>query len=433
MATDEDTRTGHPVPAGVRALAAAVSDLAERPLFAVDAATTREALVEVTALESKLTAYKLALAAHAEQVQIGADTGATSTGVWWAVATRQRRSTATAQVKLGVALDTRWHRVRDALASAAMNPDQVRVVVKALEDLPEDLDTDLLAEAEEALVEFARVHDPVELTTLGAHILSVIAPEVGEELDHKRLEEAERKAEQKRRLTLSFDGHGTAHGRFQIPTAQARMLEKLLLAFASPGHLNATKTDGDDDEGSEGETGEKKTWVKGRPTAQKLGEAFCELIETYPRTTAPKLGRVDGTFIVTTSHAFLTHGIGNATLDDGTEITAAQARRLACEARIIPAVLGTQGQVLDLGLAAREFTAAQTYALHLRDGGCTAKGCDWPPGLCHAHHDTPWAHGGRTDLTNGRLLCPHHHAHIHDQTYETKTHADNQVTFHRRT
>ncbi len=111
----------------------------------------------------------------------------------------------------------------------------------------------------------------------------------------------------------------------------------------------------------------------------------------------------------------------------------AQARRLACEARIIPAVLGTQGQVLDLGHAAREFTAAQTYALHLRDSGCTTKGCDWPPGLCHAHHDTPWAHGGRTDLTNGRLLCPHHHARIHDQTYKTTTHADNQVTFHRRT
>ncbi len=147
----------------------------------------------------------------------------------------------------------------------------------------------------------------------------MIAPEVGDALDKKRLEDAERKAEQKRRLTLSFDGHGTAHGRFQIPTAQARMLHKLLLAFASPGHLNATT-----DEVSEGsgESGEKGTWVTGRPCAQKLGEAFCELIETYPRTTTPKLGRVEGTFIVTTSHAFLTHAIGTATLDDGTEISA---------------------------------------------------------------------------------------------------------------
>ncbi len=427
MATEEDTRTGHPVPAGVRALAAGVAVLAQRPLFALDAATTRETILELAALESRLAALRLAVLAHAEEVQVGAETGCTSTGVWVANATRARKNTTAAQVKLALALDTRWHRVRDALASAAMNPEQTRVVVTALEDLPEDLDPALLVRAEEALVGFAKIHDPAELSTLGAHILSVIAPEVGEALDKKRLEEAEAKAEQKRRLTLSFDGHGTAHGRFQIPTAQGRMLHKLLLAFAAPGHVNSGAKAATTDEG------ERKAWVNGRPSAQKLGEAFCELIETYPRTAAPQLGRVDGTFIVTTSHAFLTHGLGQATLDDGTEITAAQARRLACEARIIPAVLGTQSQVLDLGTAAREFTAAQTYALHLRDGGCTTRGCDWPPGLCHAHHDTPWAHGGKTDLANGRLLCPHHHARMHDQTYETKTHPDNQVTFHRRT
>ena len=107
MATEEDTPTGHPVPAGIRTLAADVSALAQRPLFALDAASTREALVEVTALESKLSAYKLALAAHADQVQVGAESGCTSTGLWWALATRQRRSTTTAQVNLALALDTR--------------------------------------------------------------------------------------------------------------------------------------------------------------------------------------------------------------------------------------------------------------------------------------------------------------------------------------
>ncbi len=326
-------------------------------------------------------------------------------------------------MRLATALEGRWTRVRDALAAGAMNPDQVRVVVTALDDLPEDLEPDLLVQAEEALVGYAADFDPKELTTLGAHILTLIAPEVGKELDRKRLEAAEARATQQRRLTLSFDGHGSAHGRFTMPTAQGQMLHKLLLAFASPGHTNAT-TDQD---------GRKRQWVTGRPSAQKLGEAFCELIETYPRKTVPDLGGFSWTVVVTTTLADLKNGTGTATLDTGSEITATQARRLACEALIVPVVLGGEGQVLDAGRAARFYTPTQRLAMGVRDRGCTTRGCDWPPGLCHAHHHTRWVDGGRTDLKQGRLLCPHHHARAHDPAYAVTTHADNQVTFHRRT
>lgn len=423
MASDEETRTGHPVPDGVRAIAVSVSALAERPLFALDPVTTREALLELTALGSKVTSLKLAVLAHAEEVQVGSDTGCTSTGVWAANATRTRKNVSAAQVKLATALESRWHRVRDALAAGAMNAEQMRVVVTVLEDLPADLDPGLLAEAEAVLVGYATDFDPTGLERLGSHILSVIAPEVGEELDRKRLEDAERKAAQKRRLTLSFDGHGSAHGRFTVPTAQGQMLQKLLLAFASPGHVNCT-TD---------EAGEKRTWAKGRPSAQKLGEAFCELIENYPRTNVPDLGGFSGTVVVTTTLDDLRAGTGAATLDTGGEMSIAQLRRLACEARVIPVVLGGEGQVLDTGREKRFYSKAQRVALGVRDQGCTARGCDWPPGLCHAHHDTWFSHGGSTDLDDGRLLCPHHHARAHDPTYEVNLHTDNRVTYHRRT
>ncbi len=423
MASDEDTRTRHPVPAGVHALAAGLTALAERPLFSLDAATTRDTVLELADLKSRLAAYEYAVLAHAERVQVGAETGCTSTGVWAANATRTRKNVAAAQVRLAVALDGRWHRVRDALAAGAMNPDQARVVITALEDLPEDLDAALVATAEEALVGYAADFDPQELQTLGAHVLTLIAPEVGEDIDRKRLEEQERKAAHKRRLSLTFDGHGSAHGRFTLPTAQGQMLHKLLLAFASPGHLNAT-TD---------ETGHGREWVTGRPSAQKLGEAFCELIETYPRTAVPDLGGFSGTVVVTTTLADLRHDIGTAILDTGGQITVAQARRLACEAMVIPVVLGGAGQVLDAGRARRFYTPTQRLAMAVRDGGCTARGCDWPPGLCHAHHDQRWVDGGKTDLKDGRLLCAHHHARAHDPAYAITTHADNQVTFHRRT
>ncbi|HET9419608.1 MAG TPA: HNH endonuclease signature motif containing protein, partial [Nocardioides sp.] len=64
---------------------------------------------------------------------------------------------------------------------------------------------------------------------------------------------------------------------------------------------------------------------------------------------------------------------------------------------------------------------------------CTAEGCDWPPGMCHAHHDQPWHQGGATDLRNGRLLCPRHHTRAHDPTYETSKLPGGKVRFHRRT
>ena len=68
----------------------------------------------------------------------------------------------------------------------------------------------------------------------------------------------------------------------------------------------------------------------------------------------------------------------------------------------------------------------------VRDRGCVAEGCDWPPWLCHAHHWTRWSDDGRTDMTNGALLCPRHHATAHDPTYEMTHHPDGKVTFHRR-
>lgn len=59
-------------------LSASVSALAQRPLLAVDAATTPETIVALAALESKVAALKLTVLAHAEQVQVGTDTGCTS-------------------------------------------------------------------------------------------------------------------------------------------------------------------------------------------------------------------------------------------------------------------------------------------------------------------------------------------------------------------
>jgi hypothetical protein len=102
---------------------------------------------------------------------------------------------------------------------------------------------------------------------------------------------------------------------------------------------------------------------------------------------------------------------------------------MACCAGIIPAVLGTTGQVLDLGRERRLFTGAARRALVLRDGGCAFAGCDRPPRWCDGHHILHWILGGRTDLANGVLLCSHHHRVIHEGEWLVRIAADGLPEF----
>jgi len=72
-------------------------------------------------------------------------------------------------------------------------------------------------------------------------------------------------------------------------------------------------------------------------------------------------------------------GLKAAHLDTCESISPGQARRLACEARIIPAVLGGKSQVLDLGRAKRFASEAQRIVKTIEAGGCEVEGCDWHP------------------------------------------------------
>jgi hypothetical protein len=102
--------------------------------------------------------------------------------------------------------------------------------------------------------------------------------------------------------------------------------------------------------------------------------------------------------------------------DTGQTLTPRQVRRLACDARVLPAILGGDGEVLELGRSRRLFTGPVRRALTLRDGGCAFPGCDRPPRWCDAHHLRSWLTGGPTDVDNGVLLCGYHHRLVHRHT-----------------
>ena len=112
-----------------------------------------------------------------------------------------------------------------------------------------------------------------------------------------------------------------------------------------------------------------------------MGRAFTELIHRYPVKTLPKAGGVNATVVVTMTLDALLGGLQAARLDTGESISAGQARRLACEAGIIPAVLGGKSQVLDLGRTRRFHTGAQRIAKTLEQAAA-------PPRAATGHPDS---------------------------------------------
>ncbi|GGJ15085.1 hypothetical protein GCM10010052_10560 [Paenarthrobacter histidinolovorans] len=92
-------------------------------------------------------------------------------------------------------------------------------------------------------------------------------------------------------------------------------------------------------------------------------------------------------------------------------------RKIACDAEILPVLLGTDSQILDIGRTTRIFPPHIRKAITARDGGCAFPDCTLPAPWCEAHHITYWSHGGTTGTNNGTLLCSHHHHLIHKEQW----------------
>lgn len=374
------------------------------------------ALVALVEARSQLEALTLRVLASADDV---ADThGLAQAADWVAMQTRVTRREARADQALARGLE-QHPSIAAALGRGGIRSAQARAIVEAIDHLPATVATATRDEARSVLLGLAADHDARDLKRLGKRILDVIAPEVGEANEAAALEAEESRADATASWTMTDDGEGRCHGRFTLPSHIGKILRRQLLALANPArHCDDELKD---DHG------------KWKPLSRRLGEALVDYVERYPVDRTPMTAGVNATVVITMTLEQLLGEHRTALLDDGSRMSAGQARRLACEAGIVPVVLGTASQPLDLGRAARLFTKAQRIALGLRDGGCTARSCETSASGCHAHHDDPWSRAGRTDLLNGRLLCPRHHRLAHDPRYAMTVHADNKVTFARRT
>ena len=116
----------------------------------------------------------------------------------------------------------------------------------------------------------------------------------------------------------------------------------------------------------------------------------------------------------------------NGRLPDGTPIPTRKIRDLACDAEILPGIFRRASQPLDLGRARRIASPAQRIALVARDRKCI--GCGASAAWCQAHHITPWAAEGKTDLDNMCLLFSRCHHKVHDNGWKVRRTTTGQYT-----
>lgn len=375
------------------------------------------ALRELSALVTRTQG--LLLSVLAASGDLAEETGARNAGEWYAAATRHDHRHSIGLDRLARSLDAAHPHLGAAVLDGRVNIDQAVVIDNALADLPaEGVTPDIRERAELHLIGLADDWAPIPLRRLARKVLDVIAPEVSEEAERRALELEERRADERTRLSLTPQGDGTTRITGRIPEATAARLRTYLEAFASP---RRTSSEGD---------GERITGPR------LLGLALTDLLEALPAEVLPMHGGTSTTVTVHLDHDQLLADLeraGVARLETGDVISAGQARRLACQAKILPAVLSGRSEVLDLGRSRRLHSSAQRRAIRLRQGECQATGCTVPASWCETHHPHAWAAGGSTDLDNAALLCAHHHHRAHDARYLTQRMPNGDHRFTRRT
>jgi hypothetical protein len=114
---------------------------------------------------------------------------------------------------------------------------------------------------------------------------------------------------------------------------------------------------------------------------------------------------------------------------EGAPLPAETLRRPCCDAEVFPIVLGSAGEVLDVGCSCRVANRAQRRALRAMHRTCAHPHCDVPFNACRIHHVVYWFHGGPSDLANLVSLCERHHHLVHEGGWTLTLASDRRTTW----
>jgi hypothetical protein len=200
----------------------------------------QELLLRLSRLISRAEAERLRVLAASDD--IAEVTGDRSTATWLAHQTRDNHGTVRRHATLAAALGSRWSQTAEALGAGDLNLAQARVVVEALDALPDDLGDDLVVKAEAYLVGQAAVFGPRELRHLGRGVLEHLAPEVADQAEYQRLLAEESRAHAATRLDLRPRGDGSTDLHARIPDHVVNRLRTYLDAYTSPRRMRSGRS-----------------------------------------------------------------------------------------------------------------------------------------------------------------------------------------------
>ena len=365
-------------------------DVSLAGLRALDGERLEERLVLVGRCESRLAAVKaetIAALARRDGEAQAADVLRNDVG--------QSRGSAKREVRLAGQL-AKVPQTAGALAEGAITPQHARLIAEAVEQASPTAPIDeeeLLAAAEQ---------EPADL--FGRTVREHVNERSGDDLEERR-----KRQRAQRRLTIKQqpDGMFELFGRFdpvsgsRIETAISAAADKLWRA----------------------EDPENR-----RTPQQRMADALEMLVADSGRDDNAKRAVPGVDLLVIVDYDTLAGRLANPRLADSTSLSAEELLRLACDAKILPAIFDQKGQPLWLGRGRRHASAAQRTALVARDGGCI--GCGASPNWCQAHHIRHWEHGGTTDIDNMCLLCSSCHHQVHDNGAQVVRRPDGRFTLH---
>jgi hypothetical protein len=248
---------------------------------------------------------------------------------------------------------------------------------------------------------------PDALRGMSEKVLAQVAPQEAEtpEARAERLGQRDARAVARRCFRFGAECDGSVDFSGSLPALGARQLQHLVQTIADRTYRAAK------------DTHDRQALVQ-TPT-QRLADALVTLVNVAEgRESGRHVGSDDVSSIprsairinvIMTTDDLLARAVGRGLLADGAVVSPGELRRLCCDAEIIPAVLGTDSTVLDVGYAHRLAPWPLRQAVGLRDGMCAFPGCVTPLDRCDIHHIIPWQQGGPTTLSNVVALCRSHH------------------------
>jgi len=390
----------------VSALTSALAVLEGAPLRVADYRSCGSAaLFEVTRLAASLKqvaeAHLAAAAGEIERQNLAVAAGSRTTAELLKSTGMTGRDAATTvrvgRLTQGEGLDRVGVRVLDGSVSVAA-ADAIRAGLDGADAEPE-----LLSQASELLCDEAQRLDPDQLL--------VRAREVRDELDEAGISLREAVLRSRRSIRRIDLRDGMKRIIWDYDPLSAGVIDEVYDRATSPRRGGPRFVDSELAERADRIADDPRT------TEQLASDAFTELLRQAASINTDVLVGVGAPAVrVIVPIEALESGTGHGVIEGTNEaVGIGTVQTLACANGIQPITLDPHGHHLDLGREQRLFNRHQRIALAIRDGGCLWTNCERPPSWTEAHHIDHWAHGGRTDIDRGVLLCRHHHLRLHNE------------------